>query len=174
MGRGKAMTDNTKTNMVMVWIFLCLFLAGMATLLFIALYPFEPTKVSSFTIDKTQAYRGDMICYTIRGEKFYALPALVSIVLDNGESIEMMYYNSNVDVGLFMKKKCFIVPYHVIPNRYNVKWTALYPMFGRIIPVTVKSKECVDILEEKKSRGARGPEGRQGRTGERGPGLFGK
>jgi hypothetical protein len=91
-------------------------------------WPYKPLQIDSFTVDKTVVTRGDSICYTIKGEKFYDMPVDVTIELIDGESVAIMSYTANMPKGKLCRTRCFLVPYHVKPGLYRVNWTGVYTM----------------------------------------------
>jgi hypothetical protein len=109
-------------------VLLSLFGISLLYLMFLAFYPYEPVRIDKFLIDKPKVSVGEKLCFQFAGEKFHAVPVEVSIELMDGENYFIMSYDSNNPVGCVFKKRCFIIPYHVEPGKYRLRWTGIYVM----------------------------------------------
>ena len=97
-----------------------------------AYYPYDPLEIVSFTVDKQTVCQGGKICYNLKGEKFYSLPAFVTISLINGESIPIVSYVANNKKGHIDAGRCILLPSKLEHPRYRIQWMAVYlfPMYG--------------------------------------------
>lgn len=103
-------------------------------------YPYDPIQIDKFTVDKTVVQSGERMCFQFEGEKFYNVPASVVLELTNGESIALMSYDANNPAGKVLRKRCFTIPHHTFPGKYQIRWTAIYQMNSfRTVRKTVKS-----------------------------------
>lgn len=97
-------------------------------LIILAAYSYKPLVVESVVPDEQVVCRGEELCFIFRGEKFYDVPAYVTVELVNGERYVVMNYASNTPKGSIFRKRCFFVPYHVKPAKYQIVWTGSYQM----------------------------------------------
>jgi hypothetical protein len=159
-------------------IVLLVLLTALVVIMFVgltmALYPYQPIRVDKFCIDKTVVTHGEKVCFRFEGEKFMPVPVNVLIELANGENIEIMKYTSNNPVGTTFKQRCFLMPHHVIPNRYQIRWTGVYPV-NALNRKTVSSQWITVVSDPltKGEKGDPGPQGKQGAKGDKGGFSFG-
>lgn len=104
-------------------------------------WPVTIIRVDSVKVFSTEARRGDTVTFQFVGEKFLPLPVHANIELVNGERIALMSYTSNNPVGNVFSRRSFIVPYHILPGKYQIKWTGVYEVNAlRTITLTIKSE----------------------------------
>jgi hypothetical protein len=149
-------------------------------------YPYEPIRIDALHIDKTEARVGELLCFTMVGEKLMPIPVRVAVELVDGEGVGIVNYWSNVPMGLKFKERCFNIPMHIKTNHYQVKWTGTYSVNGlRNItkevlskPIYITNHLMTDLKGRQGRRGEKGVQGTQGRQGDRGKSggvsLFGK
>jgi hypothetical protein len=137
---------------------------------YLALYPYDPLRIDKIVPDKTTVCRGGDLCFQFEGEKFYDIPTNVVIELINGEVYGVMAYSSNSPKGKVFKKRCFIVPYNIKPNTYQIRWTGVYE-FNALNHVRKTAKsEFITVTDQMK--GIKGDRGPVGPRGPKGKGLF--
>jgi hypothetical protein len=146
------------------------------SLMLFAWYPYTPLRIDSFPLDKTEVLQGGEICFTVNGEKFYDIPVDVNIELINGESMSMVNYRANNPKGLLHKTRCFVIPYHVKPGYYQVRWSGVYQMnafnYVRLVQLSDWVVVAADRIGERGRRGQIGDTGAKGEKGDTG-GIFG-
>ena len=89
-------------------------------------YPVDPFDIKSLTVDKQVINRGETFCFTIVGEKNINIPVHVVVELINDENITLVSYVANNPMGKLRKKRCIVMPYHIIPGKYQLKWSGIY------------------------------------------------
>jgi hypothetical protein len=143
-------------------------------------WPYNPIRVDRINIDKAVVAHGEKICFQFEGAKFMPVPVNVIIELVNGESFEIMKYSSNNAVGTKFKKRCFIVPHHIPPTKYQLKWSGVYPINAlRHIPKS-KLSDWIEVVEANSVLGSKGEKGEQvdpgrpGKDGKAGKDFWGK
>jgi hypothetical protein len=154
---------------IMMWVLLALFVTITSYVAFLTFYPYEPLRIDAFIVDKTEAVRGEKVCFRLIGEKFYPIPVKVSIELIDGENIAIVNYVSNNPVGKGFHPRCFNVPYHVEPKEYKLRWTGVYEMNGFNHVRKTAMSEIIKILPGPKMlRGDKGDVGAKGDKGDKG------
>jgi hypothetical protein len=120
------MAINNTAKDIVFWGIL-LFMIGTITIMgWQAWYPYDPVTFNYLSVDKSTVCRGQELCYTIDADKNLDVPAKVAIEMANGENILIMTYDAHMPVGHVRRKKCFVVPYHVKPEKYRISWTGTY------------------------------------------------
>ena len=162
---------------ILFWMMFVVLGVVLCGVLWIAIYPYNPSRIDKIEVDKTNIARGERLRYTVIGEKFMDLPAAITIELINGESYPMMSYTGNMPVGKLKRSRTFIIPTHIIPGRYRVSYTGVYPVNG-IRHITRKQQSEWITVTPEINHGTQGVQGVQGKQGIQGkPGgisLFGK
>jgi hypothetical protein len=122
------MSDQIKFRIreILFWGTMLLMVSILLYIFFLAAYPYKPLRLDSMVVNKDQVCRGGELCFVFKGEKFYPIPADVTVELSNGERYQVMKYTANNPVGTVFRQRCFIVPYHVKPGKYEVIWTGKY------------------------------------------------
>jgi hypothetical protein len=152
-------------------------------LLFLALWPSDPIRVDSISLNKTTVEQGKEICFKFEGEKYHPIPVAATIELVNGESVALMNYTSNNPVGGPFKWRCFSIPYHVPPGKWQLRWTGRYQMNPLRHVIKTKDSGWFEVTEGwvnglQGARGIQGEKGARGIQGEKGDkggvSLFGK
>ena len=70
-------------------------------------------------------------------------------------------------MGQINKKRCTAIPFHVVPGRYQLKWSGIYEVNAvRSIPRTINSDYF--IITDKPLTGKQGIQGERGLTGKEG------
>jgi hypothetical protein len=98
------------------------------SILYLTWYPYNPITVDKITISKEVVSRGECLSFLFHGEKHYPIPVDVTIELVDGVSYFIMSYSSNNPVGNKFKARPFIIPQHIIPGKYKIRWTGVYTM----------------------------------------------
>jgi hypothetical protein len=145
---------------------LLFFLALSFVVVFIcALYPYDPLRIDSFTVDRTEACGGGKICYNLKGEKAYDLPAFITISLVNGESIPLVSYVAHNKKGKLDAGRCILLPAFLEHSRYKIQWMAVYfsPLLGTATEIV--ESEWINIVDNPLLRGPRGDTGSPGPRG---------
>jgi hypothetical protein len=155
------------THEILFWGVLGLMLFVGIYFLGMAVWPYTPVRVDSITPSKTKVCRGEELCFRFVGEKYYDMTTQINVELVNGEAYAVMTYASDNPKGLIEKERCFIVPYHVKPNNYHIRWTGNYHMNAF---KTVRKSFLTDWVEVTSgakglAQGPIGPRGAIGRTG---------
>jgi hypothetical protein len=119
---------NIEPRMILSWILVIALFCIIVMYAWLSLYPLNPIDVMSLKVNKTVIYRGEEVCYTLTAEKYHDVAATVNIELVNCERILIMSYAAQMPLGKLIRKRCFIVPYHVKPGFYQVNWSAVYDM----------------------------------------------
>jgi hypothetical protein len=169
MNRRKHDRNTASFSDYLIWILLAMLIGVVVYVGFLAWYPFNPIRIDSMPISKTEVCRGERVCFRIIGEKFYAVPVKVSVELVNGEGIAIINYVSNHPPGSKFPPRCFNVPYHVEPGQYRVRWTGVYEMnaFNHVRKV-VMSDTLTILPSPKMMRGDKGDTGEKGEKGDKG------
>jgi hypothetical protein len=118
----------TGISTILLWVLMGLLIFVISTSMVLTFYPYDPFRLDSISADKKVICRGQEICFTVIGEKFYDIPAYVTVDLINGETISIMNYRVHMPPGPVNRKRCFIIPYNVKPGNYRINWTAVYPV----------------------------------------------
>jgi hypothetical protein len=152
-----------------VFVALVLLLATLTGILLVgtimAVYPYKPLRVDSFRLDKTVATHGEKVCILVTGEKLMDVPVHILIELVDGESYEIMRYGSNTPPGDKFKPRSFIVPHHIKPGMYRVRWTGVYPVNALNHVRYTFLSEYIEIKDETEIVGKQGPKGEKGDRG---------
>jgi hypothetical protein len=142
------------------------------TLMWWLLYPYKPMRVDKFNVyhEGELIHHGDMVCFQFEGAKLMSIPASIVIELVNGEAIFIMAYTSNNPVGTTFKKRCFIMPYHINPARYQLRWSGTYSTNPLRDIRMVTYSEYIDVANGglKGEKGDTGKQGKIGVTGKQG------
>jgi hypothetical protein len=181
------MSENEKFHLrdKVFWGVVALVVGVMGYILILATWPYNPLRLDSFTINKTEVIRGEEVCFKITGEKFYNVPVRVVLELVDGEdlklsrSISVITYGSNQPKGSGFPERCFNVPSQVRNQPYKLRWTGTYEMNGFNHPRYVAHSEWLAVLDSasmmKGDKGDQGEKGDRGFPGERGGvSLFGE
>jgi hypothetical protein len=123
---GKVMRNKVKD--FMFWILFGFLTLSASMVLFLTWYPYNPITVDKITISKEVVSRGECLSFQFHGEKHYPVPVDVTIELVDGVSYFIMSYSSNNPVGNKFKARPFIIPHHIIPGKYKLRWTGVYTM----------------------------------------------
>lgn len=136
-----------KVKTILWYIYISVVMAVMVTFGYKAFYPFEPIRMDSFYIDKQVLRHGEKFCIQMVGEKLLDVPVDVTISFANGESYQVVKYSSNVHVGSYFPKRCFLTP-HIMPGKYKVRWTGAYHVNNfQTVTRTILS-DWVEVLDE--------------------------
>jgi hypothetical protein len=169
MNRRKSDKGTATISDYLVWILLGMLIAAVGYVAFLAFYPRDPIRIDSMPINKTQACRGERVCFQILGEKFYPVPVRVSVELVNGEGIAIVNYISNHPPGSKFPQRCFNVPYHVEPGKHRIRWTGVYEMNSFQHVVKKMMSEPITIVPSPKMlKGDKGDHGDKGIKGDKG------
>jgi hypothetical protein len=161
--KGAGVTD------VLLWVLLAILTLVVLYGGILAWFPYNPLRLDSFTLDKTEVCRGEKVCFKITGEKFYPVPVHVSVELINGESIAIVNYVSNHPVGEGFKPRCFNIPYHIEPKKYQLRWTGVYQMNAFNYVRRTALSEWITIRPGTAFlRGDKGDTGKTGAKGDKG------
>lgn len=152
---------------ILLWIMWLSITFIMGYFLYLFWWPIEPIRIDKIEI-KSELHAGERTSFHFMGEKFVDVPAHVSIELVNGESIALMTYTSHNSVGTVFRERPFIVPYHIYPGKYRLKWTGVYEVTALRSITRVAYSDWVTIKDDDDCEGKEGPQGVKGARGERG------
>jgi hypothetical protein len=133
--------DHVTFREITLWVLQAVFMVILAYSAYQLWWPVEILRIDSVKVFQTEIKRGDLLTFQFTGEKLLPLPVHANIELINGERIAIMAYTSNNPVGTVFSRRSFIVPYHILPGRYQIKWTGVYEVNAlRTITLTTKSE----------------------------------
>lgn len=134
-------------------------------LLFWLFYPYKPIRVDEFKVWPDVVEQGQEVNFQFVGEKFIDIPVKVLIEVVNGSRIELIKYESNMPTGDRFKRRSFIMPYTVKPEKVMMCWTGTY----KVNPVReisyTKCSKYITVLARTKLIGKQGIKGNPGRPG---------
>jgi hypothetical protein len=113
---------------LIAWSLALALIAVLGIFIFQSYYPYEPIRIDKIEVSSTNVKRGQIMWFCFVGEKFYNVPVRAQVELTDGRTYALMSYTSTNPIGVTFKPRPFIVPYHVVPGRYRLKWTGSYDM----------------------------------------------
>jgi hypothetical protein len=112
----------------LTYILLSLLISVLISILFMVWYPYNPLTVNTLKVNKSIVSRGECISFKVDGEKHYAIPVDVTVELVDGYAYFIMSYTSNNPPGKLFRERPFLIPYHIKPGKYRIRWTGVYNM----------------------------------------------
>jgi hypothetical protein len=89
-------------------------------------WPHKAIRIDKIVVSDRVMHRGQVGWFQFQGEKFMPITAHAQVELTDGKSYALMSYDSDNPVGTKFIPRAFIVPYHVVPGKYRIKWTGSY------------------------------------------------
>ena len=111
---------------IALWAAVILLAIILSGAIFQLVWPFNPVRVDRVCVMEKEIARGDVLHFQFHGEKYLDIPVHATVELVNGENVGAMSYVSHNPPGNVFKPRSFVVPYHMMPGKYKLKWTGVY------------------------------------------------
>ena len=130
----------TKIREVFTWFLLILLTCILGGILVQMWWPVTPVRIDKISVSKSIVSRGEAVYFQFQGEKFLQIPVHVTLELVNGERIALVNYLSNNPIGKLCVKRNIVIPFHIIPGQYQLKWTGVFEVNAlRTVTYSAKS-----------------------------------
>jgi hypothetical protein len=111
---------------IILWILMLLLVFFLSGGLYQIYWPHEAVRIDKIVVSSSVMKRGSVQWFQFKGEKLMEITAHVTVELVDGKNYALMTYDSNNPVGTQFKPRAFIVPYHIVPGYYRIKWAGTY------------------------------------------------
>jgi hypothetical protein len=111
---------------IITWALLFCLVSILAIVCYQIFYPHKVMRIDKIVVSNTTMHRGSVEWFQFEGEKFIPITAHINVEMSNGRSYHLMSYESDNPVGSKFVPRAFIVPNHILPGKYRIKWTGTY------------------------------------------------